>query len=240
MSEISTAVVAVERMPVRTTRGVALRSALAGLILQAAIVVALIISVALAEVFPSHMARQMDRIGQYVVMALLVLCCTLGGVLWAWTLARIVGVAERARVAWAGAVYGPITLISIFLLNEAEQYFVEGAGRTLLSVHIVFAIIFTLAATITAGLVAFAIGLALRDRQLALKLAISASITARAVFLLADVAQDLLGRRVGGINAAATATMLTVMLIGNLLASMAASAVIGVTLRRWAASNQRP
>lgn len=217
----------------QNTRRVALYSALVGLILQAAIVLVFVIAVALAEGLLSHMARQMERIGQYIVIGLIVVCCGLGGALWAWIVARIAGLGKQTRVAWAGALYGPVAVASILLLNEAEQYFVEGAGRTLLSVHIVFAIIFTLAAATTAGLVALAIGLALRDRRLAVKLAISASVTAGAVFLLADVVQDLLGRRVGGINAAATATMLTVMLVGNTLASMAASGVIGVTLWRW-------
>lgn len=237
MSAISTETVTTDRgapRPVRTARGITWRSALAGLILQVAVVLAFVAALLLAEGLPSHMARQMERIGQYIVMALIVLCCSLGGALWAWLLARIVGVAERTRVAWAGAVvYGPFTVITILLLNEAEQYFVEGAGRYMLSVHIVFAIVFTLAAAAMAALTGAALGIALRDQRLALKLAVYAGVTAGGVFLLADVVQDLLGRRVGGINAAATATMLTVMLVGNLLASMAASGVIGVTLWRW-------
>jgi hypothetical protein len=236
MSAMSTELVTADKVaprPVRTTRGVAWRSGLAGLILQISIVAAFLLLGLVQAGLPGHMARRLEELGMYISLAALLLCCTLGGALWAWIVARIAGLGKQTRVAWAGALYGPIAVASILLLNEAEQYFVEGVGRTLLSVHIVFAIIFTLAAATTAGLVALAIGLALRDRRLAVKLAISASVAAGAVFLLADVLQDLLGRRVGGINAAVTATMLTVMLIGNILASLAASGVIGVTLWRW-------
>jgi hypothetical protein len=220
----------------RTTWGVAWRSGLAGLILQLSIIAALLLQGLIQAGLPGHMARRIEDFGVYIGLGALLLCGSLGGALWAWLLARIVRLPERTRVAWAGAiVYGPFTVITILLLNEAELYFVEGAGRYLLSVHIAFAIVFTLAAAAMAALAGAAIGIALRDRRLALKLALSAGVIAGGVFLLADMVQDLLGRRVGGINAAATATMLTVMLVGNILASLAASAVIGAMLHRWLA-----
>ena len=55
-------------------------------------------------------------------------------------------------------------------------------------------------------------------------------------FLVADVVQDLLGRRVGGPNAGATSTMLSVMAIGDLAAAIAGSAVIGALLTRHEAA----
>jgi hypothetical protein len=221
-------------LPSQSGKRIGLRSALAGLILQVAVILAFLAAVLIADSLPSHMARQMERVGPYLVMALLLGFCAAGGGLWAWMLARIVGLAERKRMAWAGAlVYASATLVAIFLLNEAEQYFVEGPGRYLLSVHVVFAIVFTLAAAGVAALAGLVLGIALRDGRLGLWLALFAGLAAGSAFLLADVVQDLLGRRVGGINAAATLTMLTVMLVGNIIASLAASGVIGVMLARW-------
>ena len=52
-----------------------------------------------------------------------------------------------------------------------------------------------------------------------------------AAFLIANVIQDLLGRRVGGPNAAETATMITVMLISNICAALAMTAAIARGLR---------
>ena len=236
MGVISSSVAGEDRaltLPVRMERRVGLRSALAGLILQAAVVAAFVALALLAAGLPGHMARQLEQIGQYAALASVLLFCALGGALWAWTLARITGLGGRRRMAWAGAiVYPPAVIIAILLLNEVEKTFVEGAGRDLLPVHVVFAIAFTLAAATVTALMGLALGLAVRDRRLAIKLALYGGVTAGVAFLVAAVVQDLLGRRVGGPNAAATATMLTVMLISNIAASLAASTVMGIMLRR--------
>ena len=220
--------------PVRTTRGVAWRSALAGLILQLSIVAAFLLLGLIQAGLPGHMARRLEEVGPYVAMASVLLCCALGGALWAWLLARSAGVGAGQRLAWsAGLTYAAAAVAAILLLNMAELYFVEGAGRWLAPVHVVFIVTFTLAAVGVTALVGLALGLALRDRRLAVRLALYGGGAAGVMFFAAAVMQDLLGRRVGGPNAAATATMITVMLLGNLVASMAASGVIGVTLHRW-------
>ena len=171
----------------------------------------------------------------YIGLAALLICCTLGGALWAWLLARSAGVDAQRRMAWAsGATYAAATVVAIVLLNAAELYFVEGPGRRLLPVHVVFMIVFTLAAGGVAGLTGLVMGLALRERRLAWRLALYGGLAAGAAFLGAALIQDLLGRRVGGINAAATLTMITVMLLGNVVAAVAASGGMGVTLQKWA------
>lgn len=238
MSAISTGMMTEDESPaspVRTTRGVAWRSALAGLILQISIIAAMLLLGLIQAGLPSHMARRLEEFGMYISLADLLLCCTLGGALWAWLLARSAGVDGRQSMAWAsGATYAVATVVAIVLLNAAELYFVEGQGRRLLPVHVLFMIIFTLAAGGVAGLTGLVMGLALRDRGLAWRLALYGGLTAGAVFLGAALVQDLLGRRVGGVNAAATFTMITVMLLGNVVASVMASGVMGVTLQRWA------
>jgi hypothetical protein len=218
----------------RTTRGVAWRSALAGLILQLSIVAAMLLQGLIQAGLPGHMARRLEEFGVYMGLGALLLCGTLGGALWAWLLARSAGVDGQRRMAWAsGATYSVTTVVAIVLLNAAELYFVEGPGRRLLPVHVLFMLVFTLAAGGVAGLTGLVMGLALRDRRLAWRLALYGGLTAGAAFLGAALVQDLLGRRVGGVNAAATFTMITVMLLGNVVASVAASGVMGVMLRRW-------
>jgi hypothetical protein len=219
--------------PTLTQPGVARRSGLAGLILQAAIILPFIVLIALSASLPSHLARRMEDAGPLIPVALLGISCIVGGALWARRLARIVGVSEPKRLGWAGAiVYAPSLIAAVFLLNEGEKYFVEGPGQALMPVHVAFAILFTLAAAIVTALLGGALGIARRSGRLAAKLALFGGATAGLTFLAADIVQHLLGRHVGGPNAAATATMLTVMLVGNILAAVAASAVIGALLKR--------
>jgi hypothetical protein len=63
------------------------------------------------------------------------------------------------------------------------------------------------------------------------ELALPAGLAAALAFLLADIAQDMLGRRVGAPGAELSATMLTVAFLGNTVAAFAGSAVIGLRLR---------
>ncbi|WP_423223079.1 hypothetical protein [Candidatus Amarolinea aalborgensis] len=212
---------------------IAWRSGLAGLILQGAVIATFVFGMLLTASLPSHLARRLENSGPIVMMVLLAAFCALGGALWARTLARISGISERTRLAWAGALaYGPPLVLIVFLLTEGEKYFVEGPGQALMPVHVAFAILFTLAASVLTALLGAALGIARGDGRLAARLALNGGATAGSVFLAADVIQHLLGRHVGGPNAEATATMLTVMLVGNILASVAGSAVIGVLLRR--------
>jgi hypothetical protein len=240
MRAISTEVTNEERVQphaARSTWGVAWRSGLAGLILQLSIVAALLLQGLIQAGLPGHMARRLEDFGVYIGLGAVLLCCTLGGALWARLLARSAGVDGQRRMAWAsGATYAVTTVVAIVLLNASEAYFLSGPGRRLLPVHMVFMIVFTLAAGGVAGITGLVMGLALRDRSLAWRLAIYGGLAAGAAFLAAALVQDLLGRRVGGVNAAATFTMITVILLGNVVASVAASGVMGVALWRWMAN----
>jgi hypothetical protein len=221
----------------RTTWGVAWRGGLAGLILQLSIIAAMLLLGLIQAGLPGHMARRLEEFGMYSGLAALLLCCTLGGALWAWLLARIAGVNAHRRMAWAsGATYAAATVVAILLLNASEVYFVEGPGRRLLPVHGVFMLVFTLAAGGVTALTGLVMGLTLRDRRLAWRLALYGGLTAGAAFLGAALVQDLLGRRVGGVNAAVTFTMITVMLLGNVVA---ASGVMGVWIATLIPNHRR-
>lgn len=213
--------------------GVARRSGLAGLILQAAVIFPFIVLIALSVSLPSHITRRMENAGPLIPAVVLAISCIVGGGLWGRRLARIVGVNEPTRLGWAGAiVYAPSLIAAVLLLNEGEKYFVEGPGQALMPVHVAFAILFTLAAAIVTALLGGALGIAMRNGRLTARLALFGGVTAGLTFLAADIVQHLLGRHVGGPNAAATATMVTVMLVGNILAAVAASAVIGALLKQ--------
>ena len=88
------------------------------------------------------------------------------------------------------------------------------------------------AAFFVAGITAFAIGVALGDIALALRLAAWTGLAAAAAFFVADILMDLAGWRVGAPGAAERATMLTVMMVGNLAAAAAGGAMLAIGLLR--------
>ena len=148
MSTTSSTAAADER-PLRPTAGVgqriAWRSGLAGLILQGAVIATFVFGMLLTASLPSHLARRLESSGPIVTLVLLAVFCALGGALWARTVARISGVSEPRRLAWAGALaFGPPLVLVVLLLNEGEKYFVEGPGQALAPVHVVFAIFLSL------------------------------------------------------------------------------------------------
>ncbi len=76
----------------------------------------------------------------------------------------------------------------------------------------------------------FAIGVALGDIALALRLAAWTGLAAAAAFFVGDILMDLAGWRVGAPGAAERATMLTVMMVGNLAAAVAGGAMLAIGL----------
>jgi hypothetical protein len=181
---------------------------------------------ALLEAIPlSHGQEQTAT--PIVVLAVLVGLGLSGG-LWGRRLARQFSLPHADRVAWtAGLTFALLTLAGIFGLGRVEQIFVELRLLRGAPIHVIFAVAFTLAAFwVTAG-VALAVGWVARGWRFGLGLALWAGLTAAAAFLLADVVQDLLSRRVGAPGAERTATMLTVAFLGNLIAAFVGGGVIG-------------
>jgi hypothetical protein len=122
-----------------------------------------------------------------------------------------------------------MTVLAIIVLGRLEGEFVE-RGRTALPIHTVFTLLFVPATFICALVVGLTFGLALGKPRLAARMGVFGGLAAASAFLLLNVILDLLGRRVGGPNAAETATMITVTLVGMLGASMTLSAVLGQLL----------
>ena len=169
----------------------------------------------------------------YIVAGIIVLGAAIGGgAQFGRVMARLAGAAEPRRLAWAGGLgYGPVTIAMGVLLGVLEPVAVRAAAP----LHVVFALMFAPAAGLVVAVVSVAFGIALRSGRLAAELALKAGAAAGLAFLAADLIQDLLGRRVGGPDAAATATMVTVTVVGCVAAAAAGGAVMLLILRRHAA-----
>ncbi len=159
------------------------------------------------------------------------------GGLWGRSVALALGDGRRNRVFWVtGLANVVITIGAMQTLGQLELLIVEERALGRFPVHLSFAVLFTLAAGIVTALLVLVVGWQLRGGRVAAKLAGWTGLTAAAAFLLADVVQDLLGRRVGGPNAEATITMLSVAFIGNFVAAFAAGTVLGWRLTRATAT----
>jgi hypothetical protein len=151
----------------------------------------------------------------------------LGGALWGRSVAGAVGAQQPLRLSvLTGLTFSLATLSAAAVLGKLEVVFVEEQRAGAIPVHLVFAVLFTAAAFVVAAVVALVIGRSVGGWRPALNLAWWTGLASAGAFLLADIVQDLLGRRVGGPNAEATATMITVMLIGNLLAAFTGGGVM--------------
>ena len=208
---------------------VTIRSALSGLILVLGVVLTFMIAVPISALLP-------DLDGQAalpVMLALMALCCGGAAALWGNLISRISGSGSARSIATASAVsYAFALILAVVLLGLLEPIIVQ-EQRFNLPIHIAFTLLFVPATWLVCALVGGAIGVALGDLGLAARLAWRAGLAGGLAFLALDGLQDALGRRVGGPNAAETATMLTVTLVGMLGAAIAASATIGRTLAAW-------
>ncbi|UCH60822.1 MAG: hypothetical protein JSV61_04900 [Anaerolineales bacterium] len=157
-----------------------------------------------------------------------------GGAAWGRAVARITGSPEAWRMGWAGALsFAPAVILAGITLGSLEGLLVERAAGPDLPIHQLFTLLFVPAAFIVAGLGGLALGIAQRDWTLAGKLGFWVGLAAAGAFLLVDIVMDALGWRVGAPGAAQRATMLTVMLLGNLGAALAGGAVVGLLLQRY-------
>lgn len=173
---------------------------------------------------------------EYSLAAIIVLTgTTVAGGAFGRQLAEDTGVSDVKRMTWAGALsYGPAAIIAGMLLGFGEPAAFRAVQSLGIPIHVLFGMMFVTAVFAVVAVTGLAFGRALRNGRVGVELALKAGLAAAVAFLAADVIQDLLGRRVGGPNAAASATMLTVALVGVLAAAAAAGAVMGSILRRHA------
>ena len=181
-----------------------------------------------ASNLPMHIPEQtMNLISLLLLLAILFT----GGVLWGRAMATVALSDQKKRLTWAGGLsFAPSLVLAGIALSRLEQVIVERGDGPDLPVHVVFTLLFVPAAFFVAGIGGLAIGIALKDYKLAVRLALGASLAAASAFLLVDLVMDAVGYRVGAPGAAERATMLTVMMAGNLAASLAGGAALGFIL----------
>ena len=111
---------------------------------------------------------------------------------WSWTgrrawgrsLARLAGLPDARRVAWAsGLTFGPLTVAAMFVLGRTETVFVEERLAGAVPIHVIFAIAFTLAAFAVTGGLALAAGWAAHGPRFGLQPALWAGLAAALAFL---------------------------------------------------------
>ncbi|MCC7358381.1 MAG: hypothetical protein IT317_02830 [Anaerolineales bacterium] len=197
----------------------------AALLLGGALPLGFLVAFAISAALPMHrLANAAQAVAGFAVMAV----C---GGLWGQSVARAAGSRATTRLFW-GAVAGFIVgaLGAVLGLGVLEQIFVERRALGPVPIHVIFAVIFPPAMGLVSALMAFVAGGLLRGLRFGGRVAWQAGLAAAVAFLAATVIQDLLGRRVGGPNAAATFTMVSVTMIGNFVAALAAGTVLGRAL----------
>lgn len=153
-----------------------------------------------------------------------------GSVLWGVWLGNLAQASDRKRMAIAGALgFAPITLVLALLLQVLEPIAVEQLGN-LFPIHRLFTFFFVPMSFLIAAVGSWAIGVGLNDRVLARKLFWQVGITAAVTFLLINLILESLGYVVGAPGASERATMLTVLLVGDLGAALTGGALLGVLL----------
>lgn len=198
-------------------------SAPAALFLGGALPLAFLASFGLTAVLPRH--GQVASVAQIVTgLVILGLC----GGLWGRSVARAAGRPVPRRLFWVSAASLLISVMAaVVVLGRLEQVFVEERALGRLPIHLIFAAIFPPAVFVVTAGMCLVVGGLLRGWRLGVQVAWRAGLAAAAAFFVANVLQDLLGRRVGGPNAAATFTMISVLMIGNFFAALAGGTVLG-------------
>jgi len=160
----------------------------------------------------------------------LLICCAAGGALWGRGVARAFGYRSSARhIAAHGALgFGVTAPAALLALTSAEGLLLGGAqaGATV-PTHIAFGVVFpaTTFAVVFGTVLALGIGARLRER--ALELALRCAAAAALAFLGVTALMDAAGWRVGAPGAEARFTMVVVMALGLLAATVAGGATLG-------------
>jgi hypothetical protein len=177
---------------------------------------------------PMHLPESM-RVALGFGIVLLVLLAA--GAVWGRSLARLCGLRDSRRTTWVGALsFGPALLLAAFALGKLEVLLVEQGNGPDLPIHVVFTLLFVPAVFFITGVVGLALGYAQQDARIAWRCALGSALAGAAAFLTVNLAMDGLGWRVGAPGAAQRATMLTVMMTGNLGAALAGGAALGALL----------
>ncbi len=157
-----------------------------------------------------------------------------GGAAWGVQMGKLAGNTETRRLSMAGMLgFAPVTILLAAGLGLAEPVIVGYLGARGQPIHRVFTLLFVPSAFIIAGVSAWAMGRGLDRPKLGRSLFWQVGLTAALTFLVVNLTMESLGWVIGAPNAAARATMLTVLALGNITAAVTAGAVMGWKLTLW-------
>jgi len=177
---------------------------------------------------PMHLPESTRVLLGFTVILLVVFGAS---ALWGRSVARLLRLAEPRRTIWAGALsFGPSMLLAALVLGKLEGVLIEEGRGPDLPVHVVFTLLFVPAVFFIESVVGLALGFAQHDAGLAWRCALVTGLAGSLAFLIIDVVMHQLGWQVGAPGAASRATMLTVMMVGNLGAALAGGAALGALL----------
>jgi len=179
---------------------------------------------------PMHMPESVrTQISFTIVLGIILVA----GAAWGRKLAQLLGAGNPGRLTWAGALsFGPAVILAVLGLGKLEVALIENSQGPDLPVHTVFTLLFVPAVFFIAGTAGVALGFALKSWRLAIRTGLGSGLAGAAAFLLVNLVMHQLGWQVGAPGAAERATMLTVMMAGNLAAALAGGAAIGYILAK--------
>lgn len=177
-------------------------------------------------------ARFLDKAFPFFFLIVAVL----GGAGFGWTLARLTKFsAVRALMVAGGVGFGGPFTVTVLVLNMAEAFAVSSANQ--IPLHVLFALLFNGGMFFTSALHGLAYGLALKNGQAMIRLALASGFGGVLGFGLVNLTLDTLGWRVGAPRAAETATMLLTMMLGNLVGAFGGGAALGYVLAKYGQKN---
>ena len=183
------------------------------------------------EILPGHTINNPDPL--HILLAALpaLVGMMLGSGLWGVWMGRLARASHPRRMMLAGALgFAPITIVLGIALSVLEPIAVEQFGAQLPVRHL-FTLFFVPTAFLIAGVSAWAIGIGLQNRALAMSLLWRVGLAAALAFLVVNLVMEAFGWQVGAPLASERFTMLTVAFASDLGAALAGGAALGLLLK---------
>ncbi|TAK11208.1 MAG: hypothetical protein EPO32_12515 [Anaerolineae bacterium] len=173
-----------------------------------------------------------ENINNTVSVALLAVLFGLPAARWGSAMAHLHKLESPRRYGWAaGLAYGVTIGLCMEYLNHIEQTIQILMMRTDLEIHQLYTLLFVGVTAVSALVTGLALGAAARDARLALRLGLWGGLGAGLAFFLVTLVMDYgLGYQVGAPGAEQRATMITVTLVGMVVAAFFGSAAVGRAL----------
>ena len=170
----------------------------------------------------------MEEVGGIASILVVLPVAMLGGAVWGRLVGPLVGVAPRSLAWRAGAAYGMAFPTVLALLGTFEGYITEHGARdatTIPNIHLLFVSAWSLGMVGFIGPVGLALGMALGNERLALKLALASGLVGAVGFIVLDGLMYAANWRVGHPDFPERPTMSVVVLLGMLVAMLGSGMV---------------